>query len=284
MSFESSIFEVAADSFQSDVIDKSRQMPVCIVFWAEQMPESVQMKDALQRLVAEYAGKFALGLADVARDQSLAQHLKVQALPALRIISDGQIVEQADGPQEESDLRKMLDTHTASSSDNFAEQLGTFLAANEFEAAQALVQQALLSEPNNIVFQVENADLLVRMNQLDAAAKALDNISEEFSARKRPAMRLSLAQEAAEFPSLDELQKSLEQDPDKLDIKYQCALRNVTQYNYEEALELCLSILQSDRKYKDDIGRTTMIRIFDLLEKENPLVGHYRRRMFTYLH
>ena len=284
MNTQSATFEVVAETFQEDVIERSRQSPVVILFWAEQVPESVQMRDTFLTLVDQYSGKFALGLADVARDQSLAQHLKVQGLPSLRIVHEGQIVDQKDGPQDEAALREMLDALTMSSSDQVADQLTALIASGSVENALALVRQALQEEPNNSEFKVEYADLLVRDGDLGAAQTVLNDISTDIPGRKRPAMRLSLTQEVQEFPQLDELQAALESDPDNLSLRHQIALRYVTGYEYEAGLEMCLGILQADRNYEDELGRTTMIRIFDLLEKENPLLGQYRRRMFAFLH
>jgi len=277
-------FEVAAETFQEDVIDRSRTSPVVMLFWAEQVPESVQMRDTFLALVEQYGGKFALGLVDVARDQSLAQHLRVQGLPSLRIVNDGQIVDQKDGPQDEAVLRDLLDSLTMSSSDKIADQLAALIASGNIENALLLVRQALQEEPHNNDFKVEYADLSVRNNDFEAARKILADIPEDFIGRKRPAMRLDLAQEVQEYPELDELQTALETDPDNLQLRYQAAVRFATRYEYEPALEMCLGILQADRNYMDELGRTTMIRIFDLLEKENPLLGQYRRRMFAFLH
>jgi putative thioredoxin len=53
---------------------------------------------------------------------------------------------------------------------------------------------------------------------------------------------------------------------------------------YETALELAMDILRSDREFRDDIGRLTMIRIFALLGKGNDMAGRYRRKMFNFMH
>ena len=54
--------------------------------------------------------------------------------------------------------------------------------------------------------------------------------------------------------------------------------------DYEAALEQAMAILQQDRSYRDDLGRTTMIRIFTLLGKGSDLATSYRRRMFNFMH
>jgi putative thioredoxin len=53
---------------------------------------------------------------------------------------------------------------------------------------------------------------------------------------------------------------------------------------YESSLLTCLHILREDREFRDDIGRLTMIRIFDVLGKGNELATKYRRKLFNALH
>jgi putative thioredoxin len=54
--------------------------------------------------------------------------------------------------------------------------------------------------------------------------------------------------------------------------------------NYAAALDQAMLILQRDRQFMDDIGRTTMLRIFALLGKGSDIASQYRRRMFTFMH
>jgi len=82
---------VTMDNFQTDVVDASAQQPVVLLFWAEQVPESVQVKTLVEQVMADYAGKAVLTLSDVAQDQSLAPRLQVQGLPSIRIIHQGAI-------------------------------------------------------------------------------------------------------------------------------------------------------------------------------------------------
>ncbi len=86
-----------------------------LLFWAEQLPPAKDARRVLETLAAQYQGKFALGLSRRARDQSLAQHLRVQGLPSIRVIQDGQLIDQMEGPQGERALRAMLDRLTMTS-------------------------------------------------------------------------------------------------------------------------------------------------------------------------
>ena len=105
---ESTIESVTPDNFQTEVIEKSENLPVFVLFWAEQVEPSVQMRSLLSSLIQQYSGKATLVLSDVSQDQTLAQTLRVQGLPSIRVIFKGKIVEQLDGPCEESQLRTCL--------------------------------------------------------------------------------------------------------------------------------------------------------------------------------
>ena len=62
------------------------------------------------------------------------------------------------------------------------------------------------------------------------------------------------------------------------------AVRQVAAECYEDALLTGLEILQADRSFRDDLGRLTMIRVFDVLGKGNELAAKYRRKMFNLMH
>ena len=69
-----------------------------------------------------------------------------------------------------------------------------------------------------------------------------------------------------------------------IEARYELCVRLASEGGYEQALETALGILQTDREFRDDIGRTTMIRIFQVLPKGSELAGRYRRRMFNFMH
>lgn len=278
------VFEANPENFQTEVIERSQQMPVVVLFWAQQVGPSAEAKTILETLIAKHPGKVALALVDVSVDQSLAQHLRVQDLPSLRVIKDGQLVDQQEGPQTEPALTAMIDQLTLSSADVLKTQLDALLSAGEFTAALDLLQQAVKEEPNNMSFRVELADVLVRQQMLDDATQVLAGIPEDAEQRERPATRLELALEAQQMPDHESLARAVEQAPEDLDLAYQLAVVSAASGNFERALEQAMSILQRDREFRDDIGRLTMIRMFNVLGKGSELASGYRRRMFNFMH
>jgi putative thioredoxin len=281
---EPASFNISPETFQTEVIERSNSVPVLVLFWAEQVPPSVQTKQILETLMAQYAGKAVLALSDVALDQTLAQHLRVQGLPSLRVVQQGKIVDQIDGPVDEAQLRTLLDTLTQSSADILHGQLEDVLAQRDYAAAVTILQQAMQDEPNNQGFRVELADVLVLKGDLDDARTLLASIPLETEGRDRPAHRLEFVEEAAGYGSPEELKSQLAADPENLELKYQNCIAHLIEQDYEIALNLAMDILRADREFRDDIGRLTMIRIFALLGKGNELATAYRRKMFNFMH
>ena len=276
--------DVSVETFQSEVVDRSQSLPVVVLFWAEQVPPSVQVKSQLEVMLGQYQGKFALALSDVALDQNLAQRLQVPGLPCIRVIYKGQIVDQLDGPADEDQLRTMLDQQTQSLDDAIAGDLQQALEQKDFATAVTMLQAAVEEEPNNQALRVDLADVLVRKGDLQDARTVLASIKEDVADRSRPQTRLEFMEEAAAMPELEELTAAVEADSANLDLKYQLAVRHVVAERYEESLLVGLEILQADRSFRDDLGRLTMIRVFDVLGKGNELAGQYRRKMFNLMH
>lgn len=275
---------VSIENFQSDVVDASQSMPVVLLFWAEQVPESAQVKGMAEKVMVDYDGKALLALSDVAQDQSLAPRLQVQGLPSIRIIHKGAIAEQIDGAVDETRLRTVMDALTQSSIDAMQGNLDQMLAVGDFATAVATLQQSIQEEPNNQALRVELADVLIRKGDLDDARTVLASIPEETEGRPRPQNRLEFVEEAAAMDSVEDLQAAVAANPQDLESRYALAIVQMVVGETELALQICLDILREDREFRDDIGRLTMIRIFDILGKGNETATKYRRKLFNALH
>ena len=275
---------VSMENFQADVVDASQNMPVVLLFWAEQVPESAQVKVLAELVLADYEGKAVLALSDVAQDQSLAPRLQVQGLPSIRIIHKGAIAEQIDGPVDEAQLRTVMDGLTQSSIEAMQGNLEQMIAAGDFAAAAATLQQSIQEEPNNQALRIELADVLVRKGDLDDARTVLVTVPEDTEGRPRPQNRLEFVEEAAAMDSLESLQAAVAADPQDLEARYALAVVQMVAGETEVALQMCLEILRDDREFRNDIGRLTMIRIFDVLGKGNELATKHRRKLFNALH
>ena len=278
------VFTIEPASFQADVVERSRQVPVLLLFWTAEVAPAADAKRLLERLAKQYQGKFALGLADIAKDQTLARQLQVQGIPSIRVIQDGQIVQQLDGPQGEAALRQMIDALTQSPADALRAQLDRFLGAEDYRGALRTIKKAVEAEPGNAGFKVEWADVLLLKGDLEDARKVLATIPEDTAERERPARRLALLEEAAGLGGLDAALAEAQADPSNLELRHRAAILLAAERRYAEALDHALAILQQDRKFGDDAGRLTMIRVMAIMGKGDDVAKRYRRRMFNFLY
>jgi putative thioredoxin len=277
-------FEVTPETFQSAVVERSRQAPVILLFWAPEVLPSAEVRRDLETMARAYAGKVFVALVDVSRDPTLAQHLRVQGLPSIRVVQGGQLVHQLDGPPSEAALRSLLDQLTLSSADLLKDDLAGLLEAGDFDRALAVLQQAIQEEPQNQAFRVELADLLARTGEIEEARRVLAAIPEGADERDRPQARLEFLEEVAGFESREALDARLGRDSDDLEARYRIAVHAAVAGDYARALEESLAILKADRSFRDDLGRLTMIRVFKLMGKGSELASRYRRQMFNVMH
>lgn len=278
------IIEVTVQNFQAEVLEKSKQVPVVIEFYSEGAETSQTLASVLRRLAGEYAGKFFLARVDIQQNPQIVQQLGVRTLPTLKVISDGQLAHELEGPQDEISLRQMLDQLTMSPIERIQEQIKLFIAEGNRQAAIDMLHQAIGEEPTNYALQVELADLLIMERRISEAEEILDGLSSDIKGINKPRNRIIFIERAAEMPTLAELKSKLETSPDDLMLRYQLAVQFIVDDQVEAALEVLLEILKKDKEFEDQLARLTMIEVFDLLGKGDPTATAYRRKMFSFLH
>lgn len=278
------IVEVSIQNFQTEVVEKSKQVPVLLEFYADEAEQSAQLAPLLRKLAGEYQGKFVLARVNIRENQQLVQQLQVRTLPTVKIIYQGQMAENLEGPQQEAQLRAILDQLTMSPVEVIRAQLDMLLAEGNRGAAIEMLQQAITEEPKNFALHAELADLLIMEGRIDEAKQVLAPLPPDTEGISKPRSRIEFMEEAATLPPASELSASLEADPEDLARRYQLAVRLVADDKVEAALEELLAMLKQDRHYDEELARRTMIKVFDLLGKGNELATTYRRKMFTFLY
>ncbi len=284
MNASSNVIEVSAQNFQDEILEKSKQIPVFLEFYADGAEPSMALAPVLRKLADEYQGKFLLARVDIQQNPQIVQQLGVRTLPTIKIIFQGQMVQDLEGPQEEAQLRQILDQLTMSPIERIQEQIKVLLSQGDRTGAIGMLQQAIGEEPSNYALHVELADLLIMEARVDEARQIIAGIPEDTAGISKPQNRLTFIDMAAELPSLDELQTQLEANQDDLQLRCDLAIRLIVDDQAEAALEELLLVLKKDKSFEDELARKTMIQIFELLGKGDPTATAYRRKMFTFLH
>ncbi|WP_163832995.1 tetratricopeptide repeat protein [Spartinivicinus ruber] len=284
MSDNPHIIEVTTQTFQSDVLEKSQEVPVLIDVWADWCQPCKAQLPILEKLATEYQGKFIVAKIDADKEPALAQHLGVRSLPSLKLIFQGQLLKDFVGLQQESELREVLDEVTMSPADRIKQQIDQLLEAGEDQQALDLLQQTLQQEPNNHSLRVMMTNILLHQGRIDDAKQVMATIPEETPGLAQPKAKLGFYEMAAELPKREALEKSLSEDQENLSLIYQLAIRQVLDDEYEAALIALMTTLRKDRQFEEGAAQKLMIQIFDLLGAGHPLAKQFRRQLFSLLH
>jgi putative thioredoxin len=284
MNGDANTVEVTAQNFQADVAEKSQQVPVLLEFYAEGAEQCAPTSALLAKLVAEYQGKFVLARVDIQQNQQLVQQLGVRALPTIKIIFQGQMAGDIEGPADEQQLRSALDQLTLSPVERIREQIDLLIAQGNRDQAIAMLQQLIADEPQNFGLHAELSDLLIMEGRSDEARKILAALPEDTPGIDKAKSRLEFIDLAGDLGSLGDLQTRAEKDPDNLQSQFDYAIKLIVEDQVETALEVLLDMMKADKTWQEELARTTMIKVFNMLGKGNELATAYRRKMFTYLH
>ena len=282
MNNDANIIEVSLENFQAEVAEKSQQTPVLLEFYAEASPESVAASAVLRRLASEFHGKVILARSDVQKDPHLAQQLQVRTLPTVKVIYQGQMAGNIEGPVNEDQLREALGQLTMSPMERVREQIDFLVAQGERRQAIQMLQEVIAEEPQNLALRVEIADLLIMEGQIEDARQLLAALPADTDGIDKQNARLAFIDEAGDLESLDVLQSRAESG--ELRDRYNLAIKLVVDDQVEQALVVLLDMLKTDKTWEDELARQTMIKVFNMLGKGNELATQYRRKMFTFLH
>lgn len=103
------VIDVSEADFERAVLQRSNEVPVVIDFWAEWCEPCKQLSPLLERLAAEYSGRFLLAKIDVDANQMLMQQFGVQGIPAVFAVVAGQALPLFQGAAPEDQIRGTLD-------------------------------------------------------------------------------------------------------------------------------------------------------------------------------
>jgi putative thioredoxin len=281
------IHNVSLQDFQKVVLEKSMEKPVLVDFWADWCQPCQTIMPMLAKLADEYGGKFELAKVNADQEQEISAHFGIKSLPTMKLFFQGKIVDERLGAVPESEIRAMLDKHIVSESQQLMQAAMMAYQQGHADQAMEMLNNALAKDPDNAELKVTIAQLVHAQGDVDSATALLDSLDEEGS-KLDGAIKLRaeirLAEQLAGLPPLDELEQRLAEDPRDLDALLQKSRHLTARGDYDNAMECLLSIMRIDRGYQEDIGRTSLLELFDLLGGEHPSVQAYRRKLFTLLH
>jgi putative thioredoxin len=281
------IHNVGMQNFQNLVLEKSIDKPVLVDFWADWCQPCQTIMPMLAKLAEEYGGKFELAKVNADTEQELAAHFGIKSLPTMKLFYQGQIVDEKVGAVPESEVRAMLDKHIVSESQQIMQAAMMAYQQGQAEKALELLNHALANDPDNAELKVAIAQLVHAEGDTESAQALLDSLDDEgnkLDGAIKLRAEIRLAEQLADLPDIGEIEQRLEQNPLDLEALLDQSRHLTAHGDYDEAMACLLTIVRTDRAFEDDVGRTSLLELFDLLGGEHPSVQAYRRKLFNLLH
>ncbi|MFN3752225.1 MAG: tetratricopeptide repeat protein [Thiobacillus sp.] len=281
------VFDASAENFNRLVLENSHKGPVLVHFWTPKAGPCFVLMPRLVKLATEYGGKFLLVMANADDLPGLARRFGVNSVPTVKFFWRGEVVHTIHGADPDSSFREVLDRFIAGDA-NRAHALGVAAwQAGKPEQARMLLANAALAEPDNLAIPRDLAKLLWAEGEGAQALALLDSLPPEARADARIApllAHLRLAETARLAPPLAELDARLAADADDHAARYQRAAVRLASDDFAAAMEDLLAIARADRSFRDDLGRTSLLALFDLLGSAHPLTRRYRQALSESLH
>jgi putative thioredoxin len=256
------VVDVSEATFQAEVLDRSFQVPVVLDLWAEWCGPCKQLSPVLERLAAEGGGSWVLAKVDVDANPALAQGLRVQGIPAVKAVWQGQLVAEFTGAIPEEQARQVV-TELVNATTGGAVPAG----AGE--------EPGIVEDP-----RLDEAEAALERGDLAAAEAAYQAILDAEPDRPEAGLALKQVQlfRRAEEAGPDAL-AAADAAPDDVAAQTRAADFLLGTGNVEAAFDRLLDVVRRTAGEDRDQARQHLVELFTVVGDEDPRVGAARRQL-----
>ncbi len=271
------VIEVNDHTFEADVVARSREVPVVVDFWAPWCGPCRALGPVLEQLATEADGEWVLAKINVDNNQQSAQRFGVRGIPAVKAFRDGELVDEFTGALPQAQIEQWLDGFLPDETDAKIAEARALEDAGQWDQATAIYEAVQADQPGDTPALLGLARVSAARGEHDEAAQFLDEVSEH--AHDAEFYRVWLEVEAANTAPREALQARVEDNPGDLEAQYELGVRLAAAGSFDAALEHLLQIVLRDRAFRDDLGRETMVRIFQVMGSNTDQVREWQKRL-----
>lgn len=275
---------ITLENFQQVILEESKDKMVLVDFWAQQVPESVDLRDKLATALANHSETMIFATVDCETQGQIAQQFGIKGLPTAILVKDGQPLDGLSGPQTDETLNEFLAKYLPKEQDLLLNQAISLLAENNVNDAFKLILQAYQLDNERADIKLVLADVYIQTGKLPDAEALLQSIKmiDQDSHYQSVMAKLELANQAADSPEIKALEQQLENAPDNIDVQHQLAAQYSQVNRHEDALAILFKLVQKNGS--DQISKDLLLDVLKLLPEGDALATKYRRKLYTLMY
>jgi len=267
------VVDVTESTFQSEVIDRSMQVPVVVDLWADWCGPCKQLSPVLEKLAAEGGGSWVLAKVDVDANPRIAQLFQVQSIPMVIAIAGGQPVEAFQGAQPEPQLRQWINALL----DGLRDRLPGIAAAEQNAAGPAAEEEQ--DDP-----RFTAAEEALEAGDFTAAEQAYQRILAEEPDNEQAKAALSQVRFTARAEQADPAAiERADGAPDDVDAQLAAAEAELAQLKVEDAFARLVATVKRTSGDERNRVREHLIGMFDLFPEGDARVVKARGNLASAL-
>jgi putative thioredoxin len=264
------VIDVTEATFQAEVLERSYQVPVVLDLWADWCGPCKQLSPVLERLAGEGGGSWILAKIDVDANPNIAQALRVQGIPAVKAVFQGQLIGEFTGALPESQVRQFVSA--------LVEATGDGAGA---EGAAGPDGQPVEDDDDPRVLAAEDA---VARGDLDGAIRQYRAILAAEPAHQRAAeavREVELLRRVQSGPP-DPVARA-DAAPEDLDAQLAAADAELAEGRVEAAFGRALAAIGRTAGADRDRARARLVELFAIVGDADPRVADARRKLTSLL-
>ena len=283
------IKDVNEDTFMTDVVEASQEVPVIVDFWAPWCGPCKTLGPMLEKAVLASKGAVRMVKVNIDDNQAIAAQLRVQSIPTVFAFHKGQPIDGFQGalPNSEIDafVGKVVETGGVDGSGGLSDALDSAEEMLEEGAAgdAAQVFSAIIEEDNqNVKAYSGLARAKLSLDDIEGAEAVLNGVPAEISENSEIEAvfaKIALARQMLAVGPLLELEAAVTSDPADNKARFEYSQALYAADKLAEAVAQLLELFRNDPDWNDGAAKIQLFTIFDALEANDPIVLNGRRKL-----